>query len=410
MQTQVSSISQLEQATVLKDDDLFIVSTPYDESRTGYKTVSLRMKDFQEYLSAYIEQSLCTEIANIAGNVYSNQNIINTIRGSLQQTINTYIHDITGDVNVVISSVNNVSGNLEQIINTDISKINGAVSDINNIQNFITSDYAEVSTSINQAIQDVSGDIYSENGVSSSVEAIQAYVNNTINQQISRISGNVFSENSISSWVWALSAHVQNKIDTVIDRVLGDVTSNNSIFSQVSGINVSVENTINDLGIIQKATRYPIITVGIDDDGNTVDIITLRDRHVNVLTLDDGNQKKLYIEPIQMFDGNKLSRDFILYLQVRKGPDNSQQNLVLWDGSCIYIGPDDDSVFLDLVPGTDYIYYFSEIDHGPIDPNDITSRIAGTFYVSRQEIAYIDAPDSPESERPAWLDGDESPE
>ena len=46
----------------------------------------------------------------------------------------------------------------------------------------------------------------------------------------------------------------------------------------------------------------------------------------------------------------------------------------------------------------------------PIDPNDITSRIAGTFYVSRQEIAYIDAPDSPESERPAWLDGDESPE
>jgi archaellum component FlaC len=116
---------------------------------TGYKTVSLRMKDFQEYLSAYIEQSLSTEIANIAGNVYANYNIINTIRGSLQQTINTYIHDITGDVNVVISSINNVSGSLDQVINTEISKIDGAVTDINNIQNFITADYAEVSTAIN---------------------------------------------------------------------------------------------------------------------------------------------------------------------------------------------------------------------------------------------------------------------
>lgn len=409
MQTQVSSISQLDKATQLKDEDLFIVSTPYDQSMTGYKTVSLRMKDFQEYLSAYIEQSLSTEIANIAGNVYANYNIINTIRGSLQQTINTYIHDITGDVNVVISSINNVSGSLDQVINTEISKIDGAVTDINSIQNFITADYAEVSTAINQSIADVSGDIYSENGIQSNVEAIIAYVENNIDQRIANISGNVFSENSISSWVWALSAHVQNNINSVIDRVLGDVNVNNSIFSQVSGLNVSVENTINDLGTIQRAVSYPIIEVGIDSDGRTVDVITLRDKHVNVLTLDDGRQKKIYIEPIKTFEGNKLSRDLILYLQVRKASDNPATNLVLWDGSCNFVGPDDESVFLDLAQGTDYIYYFSEIDHGEIITQDLASHVGGTFYVSRQEIAYIDAPDAPETSRPAWLIEDKSP-
>lgn len=177
----------------------------------------------------------------------------------------------------------------------------------------------------------------------------------------------------------------------------------------MSGLNVSVENLITDLGTIRRATSYPIIEVGIDSDGRTVDFITLRDKHVNVLTLDDGSQKKLYIEPIKTFEGNKLSRDLILYLQVRKVSDNPATNLVLWDGSCNYVGPDDESIFLDLVQGTDYIYYFSEIDHGEIITSDPESHIGGTFYVSRQEIAYIDAPAAPADRRPPWLIEDKSP-
>ncbi len=387
METRISSISQLDPIETLLSGDLFIVSRPNESSNTGYKTVKLSFQDFQDHLSAYIKQTFENTIKDVAGSVYMKQNIINTIRGSLEQTINTFIDRVEGNVMLVQDLQNYVSGDLTQTINTNINNVAGSVNNQIDVLNQVTADNATLVDTINANIQNVSGDVYSENGISSLLSALYAQVENNINSAIRDISGNVFNENALISQVKALSAYVHNNVESTIERVLGNVDGENNLISYVDATNATITNILNDIAAIKKSVSYPIVEVGTNDDGENLTAIVLLDKTVNVVTLDDGLQKSFWLQPRISDPERMLSRDIILHLKVNKLATDTTKNLIVWDPNIQFVAPDDESIFKEFSAGSEYIYYISEVGDN-------------IFYISRQEIMSIDAPAASENEQP----------
>lgn len=374
METRISSISQLDEVSVLQPDDLFVISEPSeytlgeDFTKTGYISKKLPFAKFSDYLSVLVLQDLVNKISNISGNVYTYTSTLNYVTGTLIQNINTQIDHVSGNVNVALTSLNHVSGDMIQNLSTNISNISGNVSSVAQLETNVNAVSAHIENNIDTTITQVTGDIYLTGGIYDQIESLTAQVYNNLTQSVSKIVGDVYSAAGINNVLSTVSADVYNKIELLLDDITGDVYISGGIFNYVSANTANINSIINDLNELCAAMHYPIVQLNdIDDDHTTIDYV-LRDKSVNVITLlEDTPCNITFSTLVTNRDDLKYSRDFELVVYCYATPT------IKWDENIQYMSPDDADIMTSFDLNATYIYYFSEIADN-------------VFYVSRQEL------------------------
>lgn len=383
METRISSISQLDEVSTLRPDDLFVVSEPatyttgVDYTNTGYVSKKLSFDKFSDYLSVLVIQDLVNKISNISGNVYTYTSTLNYVTGTLIQNINTQISHVSGDVNVSLSALNHVSGDLVQNLSTQIANVSGNVSSVNKLETNVNAINAHISNTIDVELDNVVGDVYSDAGIMNSLSAVQAYVYDEIQVTLSDILGDVYSPIGISNMVNAISADVYNKIDLELNNITGNVKIEGGIYNFVSSTNTTITNIINDINELCAAMHYPIVYLNDAIDGNDIVDYVLQDKSVNVINLIDDTPCNITFESFVTHDDDKkYSRDFELVVYTNALPN------ITWDKSVRYMSPDDADILTSFDLAMTYIFYFSEIDENVFyvsrqELNDITSEVVG---------------------------------
>ena len=374
METRISSISQLDEVSVLQPDDLFVVSEPSeytlgeDFTKTGYISKKLPFAKFSDYLSVLVLQDLVNKISNISGNVYTYTSTLNYVTGTLIQNINTSISGVSGNVNVALSSLNYVSGDMIQNLSTHIEDISGNVSSVAQIETNVNAVSAHIENNVDTAINQVTGDIYLTGGIYDQIESLTAQVYNNLTQSVSKIVGDVYSATGINNVLSAVSADVYDKIELLLNDITGDMYISGGIFNYVSANTVNINNIINDLNELCAALHYPIVYLNDADNTNGIVDYVLRDKSVNVINLiDDTPCNITFSTLVTNRDNLKYSRDFELVIYSNALPN------ITWDNTVRYMSPDDADIMTSFDLAMTYIYYFSEIDNN-------------VFYVSRQEL------------------------